>query len=134
MNRRYFIKAAAASAFLPQGIAAAGAATASPSRMDWFFYDDRFAEAVRRAQELPAPGRTLPVRGDVTDIWNAELARACDRSPLTLHGVTTESFYFCLKVLTGSKTGIDTTVARVDRDLFLWTIRTNGGTHTGTMA
>jgi len=134
MNRRYFIKAAAASALLPQGIVAASAATANPSRADWFFYDDRFAEAVRRAQELPAPVRTFPVRGDVTDVWNAELARAYDRPPLTLHGVTTESFYFCLKVLAGSKTGIDTTVARVDRDLFLWTIRAHGGTHARTMA
>ena len=63
------------------------------------------------------------MQGDITGIWNAGLRRACGRSMLALHGVTTESFHFCLKILVGEQTRMQTRVTRLDQDLFLWQIR-----------
>lgn len=124
MNRRHFIGAAASTLFMPFAIPVAGAAVARPRlQADSLFYDERFPEACRLVHGLPGIGRPVPVRGDVTDIWNAGLDLACTRSPLVLHGVTTESFYFCLKVLLASETRVETSVARIGRDLFRWTIR-----------
>jgi len=123
INRRHFLQAAAAAPFIPHGIAVAGAAD---STFDSFFYDERFDEARRLAAQAAGRGTLTPVRGDVTELWNAELDRASSRSALTLRGVTTESFHFCLKIMLSSKTRIETTVTRVDRDLFRWVIRTSG--------
>jgi hypothetical protein len=128
MNRRRFMQAAVSSLFIPPAVAAAGAAPGgeAPLPADYFFYDDRFAEARRLAGRMAAAVRALPVQGDMTGVWNAGLGRACARSPLTLRGVTTESFYFCLRIMAGSKTRVETSVTRVSRDLFLWEIRSGG--------
>jgi hypothetical protein len=135
MNRRHFLHAALSTLFIPRGMPAAPAA--APDAMpppDYFFYDDRFIEARRLAGRLSAPERLTPVQGDMTGVWNAGLDRACARSPLTLQGVTTESFYFCLKIMAASTTGIETSAARVGRDLFLWTIHSGGALHRGAAA
>jgi hypothetical protein len=102
---------------------ASGAGLPRGNPVDHVFYDERFARARQLADEMPGAHVPVPVRGDVTGIWNAGLGRASLRSPLVLRGVTTESFYFCLKVMLGSQARVETQVARVDRDLFLWTIR-----------
>lgn len=129
MNRRHFIGAAASSLLIPLGItsAEAGPAAAASTRPDYLFYDDRFVAARQLAAGVSPGTHLTAVQGDVTDIWNAGLDRACATTALTLQGVTTESFWFCLKIMAGSKTAVDTSVNRVGRDLFLWTIRTNGG-------
>jgi hypothetical protein len=100
----------------------------SPERelADWLFYDNRFPRARRLALRLAAEssGATAltPVQSDITGIWNAGLGRACGHSRLTLLGVTTESFHFCLKIMMGERARMETEVTRIDRDLFLWQI------------
>jgi hypothetical protein len=133
VNRRYFIRAAASSLFILPGIPAIRTAAAAPPA-DCFFYDERFAEAQRLAKTLAPAGRLVPVQGDVTAIWTGGLDRACLRAPLTLHGVTTESFHFCLKLMVGSRTGVDTSASRISRDLFLWTLRSGAHIHSGIRA
>jgi len=89
------------------------------------FFDERFAEAGRLAQQLPGTVEPTPVQGDVTSFWTDGLACASLARPLVLMGVTTESFYFCLKTLLLDHAGVSARVTRVDRDLHLWTIRTD---------
>jgi hypothetical protein len=74
------------------------------------------------------------VQGDITPIWTGGLARASLAGPMTLQGVTTESFYFCLKILLGDQARVDAQVSRVDRDLQLWTIRTENHFKNGTVS
>ena len=101
----------------------------APSRgwpaCDYFFFDERFAEARRLAGELSGTTEPTPVDGDVTDIWTGELGRASLTAPLTLKGVTTDSFYFCLKILLADQSRVETQVSRIGQDLYLWTMRTN---------
>jgi hypothetical protein len=94
---------------------------------DCFFYDERFDAARQLAARVSPHAPLTPVRGDITDVWNAGLGERCTRTPLTLRGVTTESFHFCLRVMLASRSRIDTAVTRVDRDLFHWVIHSNGG-------
>jgi hypothetical protein len=127
MHRRTFIRAAASSLLIPSGIVAAHPI---PGRRalndgDHFFFDERFTEARRLAEELGETGTVTPVRGDVTGTWNTELKYVCRHTPLTLHGVTTESFYFCLEVMLQSHAEVKSQISRVNRDLFLWTIRSH---------
>ena len=124
MNRRHFIQAA--SLLIPGGVTlgrtnAASAAQPAPDRV---FFDERFPQARQLASSLVGEARLTPVQADITYVWNAWLSRACRQSPLTLRGVTTESFHFCLNVMVGDHVGVDTQIARVDRDLHLWTLRT----------
>ncbi len=46
-----------------------------------------------------APLNRHAVQGDITGIWTGGLARASLTAPMTMKGVTTESFHFCLKIL-----------------------------------
>ena len=127
MNRRLFIKAAVSSIFLPSGILTAKARTrdTDTTTADYFFFDERFIKARQLAAKLSNSKPLIPVRGDITELWNGQLKRACVESPLVMRGVTTESFYFCLRIMAGSIAGMESQVTRINRDLLLWTIRSN---------
>jgi len=134
MNRRRFVGVGASALFVPYaGIAVSRDA---PTRKmlaldpgmpapDHFFFDERFAEARRLARQASIRVAPTLVQGDVTSLWTGGLAHASLAAPLTLEGVTTESFYFCLKTLLLDHAGVSARVTRVDRDLHLWTIRTD---------
>jgi len=124
VNRRNFIRAGASTLLLPVAMTSAYAA-ASAAGSDYFFFDERFPRARVLAAALAGRTRPQPVHADVTDLWRTDLERACRRTSLTLRGVTTESFHFCLKILAGEHARVDTEIARVGRDLFLWTIETH---------
>jgi len=126
MNRRGLILAATSALFIPKVVMvahASGSATRSPGP-DYFFCDERFAKARRLAAELSGCTALTPVQGDITELWNSYLGRASRQSSLHMRGVTTESFYFCLKIMIGEHVHLNAQVTRVDRDLFLWTMRT----------
>lgn len=131
MKRRLFLKASAASALVPSALAAPGAAGAAQGDIEAhrFFYDPRFADA--RAIASIASGDATPVDGDVTQVWTQGLKRLSQKRALALSGVTTESFYFCLKTLLQAEAQIDTRFDRVNTDLYIWSIRTDPKTKTG---
>jgi hypothetical protein len=126
MNRRGLILAATSALFIPKAVMiahASASATKSPGP-DYFFCDERFAKARRLAAELSGCPVLTQVQGDITELWNSYLGRASRQSSLHMRGVTTESFYFCLKIMIGEHAHLNAQVSRVDRDLFLWTMRT----------
>jgi hypothetical protein len=134
MNRRRLIQAATSALFVPGAVTLARASATESPASDYFFCDERFAKARRLAAELSGCTALTPVQGDITDLWNTHLGSASRRSSLYLRGVTTESFYFCLKIMLGERASLDAWVARLDRDLYLWTILTgkhinNGANH-----
>jgi len=119
------ILAATSALFIPKVVMVAHAsasATKSPGP-DFFFCDERFAKARRLAAELSGCTALTPVQGDITELWNSYLGRASRQSSLHMRGVTTESFYFCLKIMIGEHARLNAQVTRVDQDLFLWTMR-----------
>jgi hypothetical protein len=141
MKRRHFIQAAVSSVIIPHAHALAlvhaderanhwanaRSIVTAPhwewGGADWFFYDHRFPLARQLAMRLSGSTGLTPVQGDITDIWNAGLGRACRQSTPRLHGVTTESFHFCLEIMACEQGHVETRVSRIDRDLFLWQIR-----------
>ncbi len=126
MNRRHFIQSAASSLVVPSAVTLANTSVSTTGQRaaDYFFFDERFAKARRLAAELADSSPLTPVQGDITDVWNAGLNRAARHSQLTIRGVTTESFHFCLKIMVSEQTRVNTRIARLDRDLFLWTMHT----------
>ena len=125
MNRRGLILAATSALFIPKVVmvAHASASATKSSGPDFFFCDERFAKARRLAAELSGCTALTPVQGDITELWNSNLGRASRQSSLHMRGVTTESFYFCLKIMIGEHARLNAQVTRVDQDLFLWTMR-----------
>jgi len=119
------ILAATSALFIPKVVmvAHASASATKSSGPDFFFCDERFAKARRLAAELSACTALTPVQGDITELWNSYLRRASRQSSLNMRGVTTESFYFCLKIMIGEHARLNAQVTRVDQDLFLWTMR-----------
>jgi hypothetical protein len=101
----------------------ASARPADSEAPGYLFYDERFPAAGRLAREIAGSDEIIPVRGDVTQLWNGILKPASQRSQLLLAGVTTGSFYFCLKTLMRSPKGLDLYTSRIDRDLIAWSIR-----------
>jgi hypothetical protein len=136
MNRRHFVQAGMSSLFIPTAVISASAEVPSRSGLAWdyFFFDERFAEARRLAQELSGTAEPTPVQGDVTGIWTGGLGRASLTAPMRMKGVTTESFYFCLKILLSDQARIESQVSRIDRDLHLWTIGTDNHSKNGTVS
>jgi hypothetical protein len=137
MKRRSFVQAGMSALLLPGAVmipASVGVARLSALDEDHFFFDERFAEARRLARELRGRATPIPVQGDVTPVWIGGLDRASLSAPMTLGGVTTESFHFCLKILLGDHARVDTQVRRVDRDLHLWTMRTDNQFNSGTVS
>jgi hypothetical protein len=126
MNRRHFLQAAGSTLFVPGTVPLAdhAATVHDPPPLDHLFFDERFPHARRRALEWAGAAVPTPVQGDITALWRSGLGQAVSESSLTMRGVTTESFYFCLKVLAGERARLDTQVTRVDRDLLVWTIST----------
>jgi hypothetical protein len=126
MKRRHFLQAAASSLVIPRAMALVNthAPAVEQPGQDYFFYDERFAQARRLAEELSGSTALTPVQGDITGFWNSGLDRATRQFSVMMRGVTTESFYFCLKIMAGEQADLDAQVTRLDRDLFLWTIRT----------
>ena len=134
MNRRHFVQAGMSSLLLPNAVMAVppDAPSGGWPAWDYFFFDERFADARRLAGELSGTTELTPVQGDVTGIWTGGLERASLTAPMTMKGVTTESFYFCLKILLSDQARVDAQASRIDRDLHLWTIRTGGHFKNGT--
>jgi len=129
ISRRSFLLQS--SAVLAGGVTAAHAVAAHPAcgAADFLYYDDRFAEAARLVRKLAVDLEPTAVQADITAVWNAGLCAASQISPLTLRGVTTDSFHFCLKVMLEERVGLESHVDRIDRDLRLWLIRTSGPKH-----
>lgn len=133
MKRRKLIKTALSLPLIPYGFSTAIAALPdeTPVTGDIIFYDERFPEARRLAEQWAPADFIMPVRGDVTGIWNDDLKRACRQSPRNLHGVTTESFHFCLEIMLRSHAVVEKHITRIDRDLHRWTIRSYNKPLTG---
>lgn len=122
MERRHFIQAAASSVLLPSLLAWP---RLPPARADhvYAFVDERFERARRVAAAWRESGRLIAVQGDITPFWRRGLERAAREKALSLRGITTESFRFCLSVLLSEHGVVDARVSRVDQDLLLWTMR-----------
>lgn len=131
MRRRQFLRAAATAAVLPalSGWSAASTAAISPG-CEFLFFDERFPAACRMAASWFVRSRPVGVQADITPVWS-ELERAIGREPLHVRGVTTGSFLFCLRILAAEHARIDLGTARLDRDLTLWTLRTQPRTSYG---
>ena len=127
VHRRRFIAAASASLLVPHQVLAALARRVEPKPhfLEYAFHDERFAQAEQLCSRL-APGAVqVAVAGDVTGAWNGWLQSVSAQAPLRLHGVTTESFHFCLVNLLRTTTQLETGIARLDRDLHRWHIHTS---------
>ena len=126
MKRRLFLKASASS-LLAAPVATHAKSTPETTGATKIFYDVRFREAAILAKRLPHSGDAplSPVNGEITAPWVAALQNLSRRRSLVLRGVTTESFYFCLKTLLQSRGLVAARIERVARDLHAWEIRTN---------
>ena len=114
----------AAVAAAPLGGVLPGTTSPGPA-LHKVFVDDRFPGARRLVFEAFRSTAPTPVLSDVTDLWTGGLAAASLAAPMSLAGVTTESFFFCLKTLLADRARVDATITRHDRDLHTWTIHTN---------
>jgi hypothetical protein len=136
MKRRTFVQAALTSLAIPT---AAVAVPLAPPVLDapaWngVFFDERFPAAAPLARRLAGLAPLTAIQGDVTPLWTSTLAKASRTLPVALQGVTTESFFFCLKVLLGERGRIEAQATRIDRDLYRWTIRTRNSINNGTVS
>ena len=133
MKRRSFLKLSLVAALAAKGSpsAFAGALGESATPSEKVFYDDRFADARCIASRLDARASLTPVQSDVTALWTGGLKNLSRQRPLSLQGVTTESFHFCLKTLLRSETRVETQIRRVGKDLHAWSIRTTPTRNTG---
>ncbi len=132
MKRRNFLKTSASTLLAAPVLSTASFAAAAPGARaaDRFFYDERFPAAREFASRSGGVSPT-PVRSDVTELWTGELNAQSRQTPLTLRGVTTESFYFCLTTLLQSQASVEAQIQRVDKDLYAWTIDTRISDHKG---
>ena len=93
---------------------------------DRYYFDERFAEARRRAGYWSGSSLPIPVQGDVTAIWVGGLARAS----IIVAAGDVWSHHRILLFLSARSFSNDqarawSDVSRIDRDLHLWTIRTD---------
>jgi hypothetical protein len=124
MDRRRFIGGVALTLFVPSASAPGRAAVEGRrDEFDYAFFDERFPHARALAHEFAAARITVAVQADITAIWNAGLGAAILARPLTLCGVTTESFFFCLNVMVGEQVSVDARVTRIGSNLRRWTLR-----------
>jgi hypothetical protein len=134
VSRRDFIHAAAASLLLPVDLKPCSACpVAAPKGLDYAFFDERFQAARRFAASWASPNQLIAVQGDITPLWNTELDRTTRERSLALRGMTTQSFQFCLRILAAEHAHVDVQASRIDRDLFLWTMRTTPKSDRGNM-
>jgi hypothetical protein len=152
MKRRHFIQAATASVLFTSALKPCVAAVdVILQSRDYVFFDERFPRARRLAASwaaaswgapswAAASSRLIAVQGDITPFLRNGFDRmTCDRHPVRLRGVTTESFHFCLKVLLGEHAHLEAQVSRLEpgepmghRNLLLWTIHTTAKSEYGT--
>ncbi len=126
MDRRDFLKSALASLALSgSALTRVSDGSSTGEALSFVFYDERFQTAEALSKAMAASGDVIPVRGDVTAVWNGVLKSVSRGSSLMLAGVTTESFYFCLKTLLHSHAGLDICTSRIDRDLIAWSLRSH---------
>ncbi len=124
MKRRHFIQAATSLA-LPVVLNSQPAFASSILLAgNWAFFDERFEPAHRTAAAWTDTSRLVAVQGDVTQMWSRDLERLARTHPLSLRGVTAESFHFCLRVLLSEQASVEFQASRFDRNLYLWTMRT----------
>ncbi|HKJ73604.1 MAG TPA: hypothetical protein VKA19_05760 [Alphaproteobacteria bacterium] len=126
MKRRLFLKLSLFAALTARTSRSAvahvlGESAALPDR---FFYDERFTDARAISSRLLPRATLTPVQSDVTALWTGGLKELSRQRPLSLRGVTTESFHFCLKTLLRSEARVETQTQRVGKDLYAWSIRT----------
>lgn len=126
MNRRHFVRAVSALALVPAALESTrlAALTALSPRDGYAFFDERYEKARRVAASWLTSYEAIAVQGDITPLWNGGLVRATCERTLQLQGITTDAFRFCLGILVGEGADIDSRVSRLDRNLFLWTMRT----------
>jgi len=125
LKRRHFIQAATVSVMLPAVLElhCLRALAELPPNDDYAFFDERFEKA-RRVTASWLGASSIAVHGDITPLWNNGLDSATRRRTLRLRGVTTESFRFCLGILVSEHADFHLHASRLDRNLFLWTMRT----------
>ena len=132
MKRRHFVQGAAC-VLLPA--AAAWPHVRILPRLqtpDYVFFDERFPRARGVAAAGSGPTRLVAVHADITALWIDELERVTGQRPLHLHGVTTHSFLFCLRVLAADHAELDCRFARLDQNLLRWTMWTTPRADFGT--
>jgi len=135
MKRRLFLQSSVSSALVAPAFAHANPYQHDASTAGRLFYDERFAQARvianRLARQSADKGALAPVNGDLTAPWVGELRAAASHGALRLRGVTTESFYFCLKTMLQPHGVTATHIERVGRDLHAWEITTGVATKDG---
>jgi hypothetical protein len=125
VKRRHFIQTATACVLLPAAVKPCVVAFATVSQTrDYLFFDERFEKAHRIVASWPASSRAIPVHSDVTSLWSNGLDRMTRDAALHFRGVTTQSFLFCLRILTAEHADLEAQVSRLDRYLFEWAILT----------
>ena len=130
MERRRFILVASQVLALPAvmggDLVAAGPAAFRPASARLYF-DERFPAAHHHAAAIARSIGIDPVavHGDVSPYWTSDLNRTARSHPLELHGVTTESFRFCLDILLRERSSVRGQVSRLDGNLLLWSIRSH---------
>ena len=96
LNRRHFVQAGMSSLLLPNAVIAVS--PDAPSRgwpaWDYFFFDERFAEARRLAGELSGTTEPTPVQGDITGIWTGGLGSSKSHGPNDDEGCHHRVFLF----------------------------------------
>lgn len=124
MHRRQFFQLAAAAAWLPVATRPCWAALAGLPRHDYQFFDERLERARRIAADWARADRPVGVQGDVTAVWSDGLERMTRERGVSMRGVTTYSFFFCLGVLAGEHCDLRVQSVRIDRDLLHWSLYT----------
>ena len=131
MKRRLFLKSSALSALAAPTFAQNGFAAAPNEAASKVFYDARFAEARMLARRFSASGKLTPVTEGITAAWVKDFERQA-ALPLSLAGVTTESFFFCLKTLLQPCGFACARIERLGPDLHAWELRTKTMNKNGT--
>lgn len=131
MKRRLFLKSSALSALAAPAFAQNGFAAAPNEAASKVFYDARFSQARMLASRLSVSGTLTPVTENITAAWVKDFERLAAK-PLALGGVTTESFFFCLKTLLQPHGLTFTRIERLGPDLHAWELRTGITNRNGT--
>jgi hypothetical protein len=131
VKRRLFVQAGVSSLLIPNAMLAASVQMQGGEEFasSYFFFDERFTEARRLARAFSGTNDPIPVHSDITALWTGQLKRASRAAPMIIKGVTTESFFFCLKILLADQARVDAQVRRIDQDLHLWTMRSHHHHH-----
>jgi hypothetical protein len=123
MYRRRFLLASMYGAFAPaMALAGPGLSSKASLTNTHVFVDDRFPVARRAALTMTEAMPPIRVGSDVTGVWRNWLEEAALRDALTLEGITTESFHFCLKTLLEERVRVSGELWKIDRDVYRWVL------------